>query len=687
MGSRDLLFELLTEELPPRTLQGLSSALTEGIAKGLGAAGIDHRTVRGFATPRRLAVLVSACAESARDRQVERRGPPVSSAFDASGAPTQAAAAFARNCGVEVAALERLVTDRGAWLVFRGIERGAPTASLLGDIIDQAIATLPIARRMRWGARTAEFVRPVHGVVLLFGEEVVPLEVLGLPTGRTTRGHRFHAPRPIELKSAKSYERRLLGAKVVADFAVRRTRVRTQVEQAAAAAGGVALIESELLDEVTALVEWPVPIVGRFEPRFLALPREVVIATIQDHQRYFPIEGTDGKLTGGFVTVANIESRDPAKVREGNERVVRPRLSDAAFFWEQDRSVPLEVRAEELSGVTFQAKLGSYAQKSARLKALAELIGERIGAGPDVGRAAALAKADLMTAMVGEFPELQGVMGRYYARAQGYPEEVACAIEEHYRPRFAGDALPATKIGQALALADKIDTIVGIFAIEQRPTGAKDPFGLRRATLGVLRILLECRLDLDLAALIGASAALQPMQRPAVAQEVDAFIAERLRGLFLERDDGTTPEMVDAVLASRPRSPLDADARLQALKEFLKLPEAGVLTAINKRIGNILRKAPADVPAVQAAAFIDGAERALHGALTELESSVGEAAAARRYGESLRGLIALQAPVNDFFEHTMVMAEDPVLRANRLALLRDVHRLLGGVADLSRLPG
>jgi glycyl-tRNA synthetase beta chain len=687
MASRDLLFELLTEELPPRTLQSLSIALTDGIAKGLGAAGIAHRAVRGFATPRRLAVLVSACAESAEDRQVERRGPPVTSAFDASGVPTLAAAAFARNCGVEVAALQRLVTDKGAWLVFRGIERGAPTASLVGDIVNQAVASLPIARRMRWGARSTEFVRPVHGVVLLFGEEVLPVEVLGLPAGRTTSGHRFHAPRPIELRSAKSYERRLMGAKVVADFAARRARVRTGVEQAAAAAGGAALIGSELLDEVTALVEWPVPIVGRFEARFLELPREVVIATIQDHQRYFPIEGADGKLTGSFVTVSNIESRDPAKVREGNERVVRPRLSDAAFFWAQDRRIPLEVRAEELSGVTFQAKLGSYAQKTARLKALAELIGGRIGAGADAGRAAALAKADLMTAMVGEFPELQGVMGRYYAQAEGYPQEVARAIEEHYQPRFAGDALPATKAGQAVALADKIDTIVGIFAIEQRPTGAKDPFGLRRAALGVLRILLECRLDLDLAALIAASAAAQPVQRAAAAQEVEEFITERLRGLFLERGESTTPEMVDAVLATRPRSPVDAEARLQALKEFLELPEAGVLTAINKRIGNILRKAPVGAPAAQASIFTDGAERALHGALTELKSSVGAATAARRYGESLRGLIALSAPVADFFEHTMVMAEDPVLRANRLALLRDVHRLLSGVVDLSRLSG
>jgi len=334
------------------------------------------------------------------------------------------------------------------------------------------------------------------------------------------------------------------------------------------------LIDSALLDEVTALVEWPVPIVGRFERRFLALPREVVVATIQDHQRYFPIEGPDGKLTGGFVTVSNIESRDPAKVREGNERVVRPRLSDAAFFWEQDRKITLEAHAARLGEVTFQAKLGTYAEKTQRVKHLALLIGERIAAGPDVGRAADLAKADLMTAMVGEFPELQGIMGRYYAAAEGYPEELALALEEHYRPRFAGDALPATRTGQALALADKIDTLVGIFAIGQRPTGTKDPFGLRRAALGVLRIMLECRLDLDLDELLGASAAAQPVHRPAVAAEVYDFVAERFRGLLLERADGTSGEMIDAVLASRPPSPLDADARLQALKEFLQLPDS-----------------------------------------------------------------------------------------------------------------
>jgi glycyl-tRNA synthetase beta chain len=690
MEKRDLLFELRTEELPPRTLQTLSTALTEGIVKGLDTAGIAHGKVRGFATPRRLATLVFGCADAAPDRQVERRGPPVASAFDAAGLPTQAAGAFARNCGVPVGELERLVTDKGAWLVFRGTERGASTVALLAGILNAAIAALPIARRMRWGARTTEFVRPVHGAVLLYGEEVVPVEVLGLATDRLTIGHRFHAPRPIALKSAKSYESRLKSAKVVADFAVRRERVRAGVAAAALATGGTALIEEALLDEVTALVEWPVPIAGRFEERFLALPREVVIATIQDHQRYFAIEGPDGRLTGGFVTVSNIQSREPDRVREGNERVVRPRLRDAAFFWDQDRKVPLELRAAELKGVTFQAKLGSYADKTARVTSLAVTIGQAIGAGTGVGTAAGLAKADLLTAMVGEFPELQGIMGRYYAQAEGYPEEVSQAIEEQYRPRFAGDSLPSSRIGQALALADKIDTLAGIFAIEQRPTGAKDPFGLRRAALGVLRILLEYRLDLDLDALIEASSAAQPVQRAGTSREVSEFVGDRLRGLLIERADGVTTEMVEAVLANRPVSPVDAESRLRALREFLLLPDAGVLTAINKRIGNILKKAPPDKDtAVQPRLFseAEGPEARLHRVVGTLAETVGDAVAARRYADTVKALIELSSPVDDFFERIMVMDENPERRANRLALLRDVQRLLGSVADLSRLPG
>ncbi len=422
MGARDLLFELGTEELPPRTLSSLSAALAENLVKGIDAAGIAHAKVHGFATPRRLAVWLQKLAENQPDRSVERRGPPLANSFDTHGAPTQAAMAFAKNCGVPLQDLERLTTDKGAWLVFRGTERGAETVSLLGEIVNQAVAALPIAKRMRWGARSAEFVRPVHSVVLLYGEEVVPVEVLGFASGRVTFGHRYHSPRPVALKSAKGYQGRLRRAKVIADFGERREQIRAGVTAAAAETGGSALIEDPLLDEVTALVEWPVPVAGQFDRRFLALPREVVIATVQDHQRCFAVQGPDGGLSGWFVAVSNIQSRDPSKVREGNERVVRSRLSDAAFFWEQDRKISLESHAAKLAGVIFQTKLGTYADKTRRVKQLAEVIGGQIGAGPGVGRAAELAKADLMTAMVGEFPELQGTMGRYYAEAQGEPE-------------------------------------------------------------------------------------------------------------------------------------------------------------------------------------------------------------------------------------------------------------------------
>ena len=685
--SKDLLFELCTEELPPRTLPALSSALTAGITKGIDDLGLPHGKVHGFATPRRLAVWIEKLAEHQPDRQVERRGPPLANAFDAQGAATQAATAFAKSCGVAVGELSKLTTEKGAWLQFRGTEHGAATTALLKDILTQAIAALPIAKRMRWGAHSAEFVRPVHSVVLLYGDEVVPIELLGLQSGRITSGHRFHHLKPISLKSAKGYEAKLRRAKVIADFAKRRETIRSGVIAAAAQVGGSALIDDALLDEVTALVEWPVPLTGQFEQRFLSLPREVVIATVQDHQRYFAVQGPDGKLSGWFVTVSNIESRDPSKVREGNERVVRPRLSDAAFFWEQDRKISLQAHAARLAGVIFQAKLGSYAEKTARVTRLAQLIGSHIGAGPDLAQAAELAKADLMTAMVGEFPELQGTMGRYYAEAQGLPRDVSVAIEEHYRPRFAGDALPSTKIGQALSLADKIDTLVGIFAIEQRPTGTKDPFGLRRAALGVLRILLDARLELDLLEVLAAAAAAQPVQRAGVADEVYDFIAERLRGVLLE-EPGTTPEMLDAVLANRPRSPLDAVTRLAALKEFLLLPDAVVLAGINKRIANILKKTQVSRDwVVDAQALSEEAELGLHRALTKLRDPVLDATGERRYADSLQALVGLRAPVNEFFDRVMVMDENTAKRNNRLALLRDVLVLLGGVADLSRLPG
>ncbi len=688
MSGRDLLFELKCEELPPRTLQTLSSALSEGLAKAIDSKGIAHGQVHGFATPRRLAVIVEKLAEQQPDRPLERRGPPLKNAFDANGAPTQAALAFAKTCGVDVSALTQLTTDKGAWLQFRGTERGAATPALLPEMITQVIAELPIAKRMRWGTRSAEFVRPVHGVVLLFGDEVVRAEVLGLASGRITSGHRFLAPRDITLKGARGYAARLRRAKVIADFAARRQLIREQVTAAAAAtgAGATALIEAALLDEVTALVEWPVAIAGQFDLRFLDLPREVVIATVQDHQRYFAVQGADQKLSGWFITVSNIESRDPAKVREGNERVVRPRLSDAAFFWDQDRKHTLSDYAARLAGMTFQNRLGSYADKARRVAALAGSIGARLGA-PDAERAALLAKADLMTAMVGEFPELQGTMGRYYAEAEGLPHDIALAIEEHYRPRFAGDTIPASKTGQAVALADKLDTLTGIFAIEQRPTGAKDPFALRRTALGVLRILLEGAVDLDLPELLEAAAAAQPVQRAGVVEEVYDFITERLRGMLLEQA-GTTPEMLDAVLAIRPRSPRDAVARLAALQEFLQLPDAQVLAAINKRIVNILKKTQVSEQLVVAPGSLSAAaERGLHQAVSDLRDPVRQATAQRRYADSLKALVGLRAPVNDFFDGVMVMDENLEVRNNRLALLRDVQVLLGAVADLSRLPG
>ncbi len=688
MSKRDLLFELLCEELPPLALQGLAAALAANILKGLDAALIPHGAVREFATPRRLGLIVARCAERAPDRQVQRRGPPLAQSFDASGNATQAALAFARSCGVAVADLPTVKTDKGAWLSFSGTETGALTSALLPAMLSQALASLPSPKRMRWGAGSVEFVRPVHGVVLLLGDELIGCELLGIAAGRTTFGHRFHSTRAITLKSARSYEAGLLRAKVIADFAKRRDVIRSGVSALAAQGGGRALIGDQLLDEVTALVEWPVPIAGHFEPRFLALPREVVIATVQDHQRYFPIEQADGSLSNEFITVSNIESRDPAKVREGNERVVRPRLSDAAFFWDQDRKLTLDQHAARLSSVTFQTRLGSYADKSARIRTLAAWIGERIGAGPLVGRAATLAKADLMTAMVGEFPELQGTMGRYYAAAQGEPAELCQALQEQYLPRFGGDQLPLSKLGQALSVADKVDTLVGIFAIEQRPTGTKDPFALRRAALGILRILLENNIELDLVALLALAASLQPVSRAAAADEAYVFILERLRSLVLERQDGTTPEMLDAVYAVLPESPLDAQARLHALRGFLLLPDAAVLAAANKRIANLLKKAPPDAsPVVRPGHFVLDAERDLHAAHAALYPAVKAALKARQYSEALRLLAGLRAPIDTFFDTVMVMDQDQIVRNNRLALLRAIHADFAAVADLSRLPG
>jgi glycyl-tRNA synthetase beta chain len=713
---RDFLVEIGTEELPPRALRLLEQAFAGDLASGLAKASLKHGEVRSFATPRRLAILIRGLAAKQPDQKIERRGPPVNAAFDAEGLPTRAAQAFAASCRVSIEELQRRDEGKGTFLYYVGIKPGAAAVELLPGLVQSALDALPIPRRMRWGAGEAQFVRPVHWIAMLYGKEVVPASLLDTAAGNLTRGHRFHAPRPLRLSSPSVYERTLRErGYVIADFEARRALIRERVAAVAAGVGGRPLMSDALLDEVTALVEWPVPLAGRFEERFLSLPREVLISTLEDHQRYFPIEASDGRLLPCFITVANIESRDPAKVIEGNERVVRPRLADAAFFWGQDRKSPLAARAADLAKVAFHAKLGSLGDKARRIGALAEEIAQA-GVTPasaaqvvQARRAAELCKCDLLTAMVGEFPELQGIMGTYYALADGETPEVATAIREHYQPRGAGDELPASATGTTLALADKLDTLAGIFAIGEKPSGTKDPFGLRRAAIGMVRILIEKRLELALPRLLNravtlartdieksAAAAGKPMPAVAtesIAGEVYDYVLERLRAYYLEglgvmQGSAVSTEMFDAVLATRPVSPLDFDARLRALSTFLTLPDAASLTAANKRVANILRKAGESAPAaVDSGALQAPAERQLFEAMRERRDGVAAATARKDYAASLALLAQLRPAVDTFFDQVMVMDEDPKLRANRLALLARMRELFAGVADLSRLPG
>ena len=690
---RDFLVEIGTEELPPKSLLTLATAFADGIAKGLDGAGIAHGAVERYATPRRLAVRVRRLLEQQPDRAIERRGPPLKAAFDAQGAPTQAALAFARSCGTEVSALEKLETPKGVWMVHRGTETGASTVSLLPAIVQAALDALPIAKRMRWGAGEAQFVRPVHWVLMIFGRDEVPCEILGVPAGRLTYGHRFMAPKEIRIGSPASYVGALQKrGRVMVDIDERRETIRKGVTAVAAGLNGTAVIEDALLDEVTALVEWPVPLAGRFDEKFLELPAEVPIATMQDHQRYFPVRDAAGRLMPWFITVANIESSDPAQVIAGNERVVRPRLSDAAFFWASDRKQRLDSHRDALKRVTFQTQLGSLYDKSERVRALATDVAAGIGGDAALaGRAAEICKCDLLTSMVGEFPELQGLMGRYYAELDGEAAEVCAAMREQYLPRFAGDELPATMTGMAVAVADRLDTIAGIFATGQKPTGTRDPFGLRRAALGLLRIAVERRLELDLPRLIGKALTALPFAAPEnTAAEIYEYVFERLRAYYLDGDAGLpiTAEMFDAVLATQPASPLDFDSRLRALAEFLRLPDAQSLAAANKRIANILRKAPGPVgDRIDEDLLRDPAEQILGEQLVAIARMVEPKFQARNYTDALKDLAVLRGAVDEFFDSVMVMAEDPALRANRLALLGRLRSLFMHAADLSRLPG
>ncbi len=688
-SKKDLLIEIGTEELPPKSLRRLGTAFAEEIVAELDRHELGHGDWKWYATPRRLAVTVDRLDTAQKDRPVEKRGPALSAAYDEDGKPTRAAEGFARSCNAALEDLEVQKTDKGQWLLYRTTEEGRATAELLPAIIDTALARLPIPKRMRWGDSAAEFVRPVHWSVVLLGRDTVPCRILATQAGNASRGHRFHHPKPIKITSAATYAKKLREKGfVIADFDERRDLIRGQVHEAAKQLGGRAWMEEDLLDEVAALVEWPVVLAGSFDEDYLALPREVLIATLQDHQKYFPVTDESGqRIRQYFITVANIDSRRPEAVRRGNERVIRPRLADAAFFWERDCAVPLEDLRPRLDNVVFQKQLGTLADKTGRVAELAAFIADRLGLDADTARrAAALAKCDLFTDMVGEFPELQGVMGRYYALKNGEPAEVAVALDEQYMPRYAGDAIPGSGTGRVLAVAEKLDTLTGIFAIGQAPTGDRDPFGLRRAALGCVRIIIEAGLDLDLEQCLLQAAhnfAGRPDAAPVVPEVFD-FMMERLRRYYQE--EGVHGDVFEAVLERRPTRPFDFHRRVHAVTDFKRLPEAASLASANKRIRNILRQGGQDaVNGVRPELLREAAEQRLAEVLDGAERTVRPLLEGSDYTGALKELARLRDPVDDFFDNVMVMSDDPTLKENRIAMLQQLSDLFLTIADVSRL--
>lgn len=683
MLSLDFLVELGTEELPPKAMKPLAEAFLSGVEKGLNDAGLSFTTSRYYAAPRRLALVIEALATQQPDRTKQLDGPPLKAAFDAEGNPTAAALGFARKCGVELDELDQ----SGPRLRYVQTIAGKPAAELLPAIVDSALAGLPIPKRMRWGAGKTEFVRPTQWLVMLHGDSMIPCEILSQHADRSSLGHRFHHPDPVRINSPESYADDLREAYVIADFAERRELIRQKVEELAAEQQGTAIMPDDLLDEVTALVEWPVPLVCSFEERFLAVPQEALILTMQDNQKYFCLLDADGRLLPRFITVANIESTDPAQIIAGNEKVVRPRLTDAEFFYEQDQKQPLETNNQRLAHVVFQAELGSVYDKAVRVSNLAQFIARQIGADPDrAARAGLLSKCDLASEMVGEFPELQGIAGYYYAKHDGEPEDVALALNEQYMPRGAGAELPSTLTGAAVALADKLDTLVGIFGVGMLPTGSRDPYALRRAALGVLRILIEKRLELDLHKALETAVAqyADKIEHAGLENQVQEFIFDRLRARY--EDQGIDVAVYQAVRAVHPDSPLDFDQRIEAVQAFRRLPEAEALAAANKRVANILSKADSGVPGeISQPLLTEEAELTLSAAVIAAEEQVRPLAEKREYRATLESLAALREPVDAFFDEVLVNADDPLVKANRYALLARLRGLFLGVADISLL--
>ncbi len=699
-----LLIEIGTEELPPKSLDELAGAFTAGVCAGLGKRAIeaDIAAAKTYCSPRRLAVLVPRVAKMQPDSIEEIWGPPASVGLDANGQPTKALAGFAKKCGVEVLALQQLTKADGVYFGFRRERRGQPTAALVAEIVIEAMKSLPIPKPMRWGDHDYTFVRPAHWLVMLHGAEVIDGEILGLKSGRHSRGHRFHHPQPVHIAGADSWLDALRAARVLADPAERRARVRAQVAAAAVEAGaGVPRLSNSLLDEIANLTEWPVAIACSFDREFLAVPHEVLVTTMETNQKFVPVFAADGQLTEHFIGVANIESSDPAEIRKGYERVIRPRFADAKFFFDEDRKQPLAAYQDALKSVTYQQALGSVWDKCVRVAELARVIANRVrdaGAEVDAGlttRAAALSKCDLMTRMVGEFPELQGVMGRYYAQASGENPEIAAALDEFYAPRFAGDGIAKGGVGRVLAAAERFDTLAGIFAAGMKPSGNKDPFALRRAALGLARTLIEGEMKIDVVAQLreavdlvidqaGASK-LKIESREKLVAELYDFVLDRLRGYYA--DAGISGEAFEAVRALAPHDLTDFDRRIRAVAEFSKLPEAEALAAANKRIGNILRQAGATAAADIDQSLIEpGAETVLADALDRAEKDAVPLAASGDYVGLLKRLAGLRGPIDRYFDSVMVMADDAARRANRLALLGRLRGLFLKVADISLLP-
>ena len=687
MTTQNFLVEIGTEELPPKALKILATSFADNVEAELNQAGLTFDKIEWFAAPRRLAVKVLNLATQQPSKEIEKRGPAVSAAFDAEGKPTKAAEGWARGCGITVEQAERIATDKGEWLVHRAKIEGQPTKNLLNDIVANALAKLPIPKPMRWADKTVQFIRPVHTVTMLLGDELIEGEILGVASARTIRGHRFLGEKEFEIQHADQYPQ-LLREKgsVVADFNERKAEILAKSQAKATALGGVADIEESLLEEVTSLVEYPNVLAAKFEERFLAVPAEALVYTMKGDQKYFPIYDKDGKLLPHFIFVSNINPEDPTAIIEGNEKVVRPRLTDAEFFFKTDLKQKLVDRLPRLETVLFQQQLGTLKDKTDRIEQLAGEIAKQIGADEaKAKRAGLLSKCDLMTNMVFEFTDTQGVMGMHYARHDGEDEEVAVALNEQYMPRFAGDELPKSLVASAVALADKFDTLTGIFGIGQAPKGSADPFALRRAALGALRIIVEKNLPLDLEDLVKKSAALfgDKLTNQNVVADVVDFMLGRFRAWY--QDEGIAVDVIQAVLARRPTRPADFDARVRAVSHFRTLDSAEALAAANKRVANILAKAEGDIGAIDVALCVEPAEQVLAQSVLSLAKEVQPLIAQGEYTAVLDKLAGLRQPVDNFFDNVMVNAEDAKLRQNRLAILNTLQGLFLQVADISLL--